>query len=177
MKWMLVVLLLAQPTWASKRMDRFQLFTKCLGMKVSVEELPERADVIKLEKAEIREIVRNKLRAEKIYVPHERIASPEGDFYPILYTNVSLSRRGFSLSLELRKVVMDSYSDESEYGVTWRIGMLGAHGFRKQFILRMVDKYVGIFIKEWKRVNGAACLKNKIADPSEGSITPPVLVR
>ena len=72
---------------------------------------------------------------------------------------------------------MDNYSEREEYAVTWRIGTVGVLGFRNQFILRMVDKYTGIFIEEWARINKPRCPEDDTVNPEQGPIKPPVRIR
>ncbi len=173
----LFFLLSLQSIEAKSDMAQFQLYTKCLGVHLRVEELPNSAERIRLTRNQIVRIVEDKLRAAKLLVPREFTIEQGGDFHPILYVVVNVSRTAFSLGIELRKVVLDNYSEQEEYAVTWRIGVLGVHGFRNQFVLRMVDKYTGVFVDEWTKFNRSYCLEKETTLPKQAPIQPPVRTR
>ena len=177
MKILIFLLLTVQLAEARSKMKQFQLFSKCKGVHLSVEMLPERAERIKLTWEQVNEIAMKRLKKARLYVPRKFAVGAEEDFHPVLYISVNVSKTAFSLAVEFRKVVRDKYTGQEEYAVTWRIGVLGVHGFRNQFILRMVDKYVGIFIEEWSKVNKSYCDEEKTVDPTQGPIKPPGLVR
>ncbi len=174
----LLLLLTIQPVEAKSKMSQFQLYTKCLGVHLSIEELPDNAERINLTKEHITNIVKNKLQAARLYVPRRFTVRETEDIHPILYVQVNTSKTAFSIGIELRKVVLDNYSGLKEYAVTWRIGVLGVHGRRNQFILRMVNKYTDVFIKEWRKVNKSECLeKEEVVKPGQGPVQPPKRIR
>ena len=173
----LALLSIIQTAEANSKMKQFQLFTRCLGVHLVVEELPDNAERIALTREQITEVVIDKLQKARLYVPRKFSVRATNEIHPILYVSVNLSRTAFSIGIELRKVVLDNYSKQEEYAVTWRIGTIGVHGFRNQFILRMVDKYTGIFIEEWTRINKPECPEDDMATPEQGTVKPPVRIR
>ncbi len=173
----LAFLSIVQTAEANSRMKQFQLYTRCLGVHLVVEELPKNAERIDLTREQITKVVMDKLQKAQLYVPRKFVVGAPDEIHPILYVSVNLSRTAFSIGIELRKVVLDNYSEQEEYAVTWRIGTLGVHGFRNQFILRMVDKYTGVFIKEWTRINRPKCPEGDMVKPEQGPIQPPVRIR
>ena len=170
-------LLTVQVIEANSKMSQFQLYTKCRGVHLTIEGLPERADRINLTWKQVLQTVKGRLKAARLYVPRSPVIGANEDIHPVLYVHINISRTAFSLGIELRKVVSDDYSGESEYATTWRIGIIGIHGHRNQFILRMVDKYTDIFIKEWTKVNKPGCHEEKAASPEQGPTKPPVRIR
>lgn len=167
-----VLLFTSQMSEAKSDIRQFQLYTKCLGVQLNIERMPDFAGRISLTREQIREVVVEKLRAAHLYVPRSLAVSEGGDYHPVLYVQTNISKTAFSLGFELRKVVLDDFSKQKEYAVTWRVGVLGVHGYRNQFILRMVAKYTDVFIEEWTRVN-----KPKCGEKEEGPIEPPVLIK
>ncbi len=174
---LLALFSIVQTAEASSKMQRFQLYTRCLGVHLVVEELPDNAERINLTREQIIKVAMDKLQKAQLYVPRKFVVGAPDEIHPILYVNVNLSRTAFSIGIELRKVVLDNYSKREEYAVTWRIGTVGVHGFRNQFILRMVDKYTGVFIEEWTRVNRPKCAEDDMIKPEQGPIQPPVRIK
>ena len=173
----LAFLSIVQTAEANSKMKQFQLYTRCLGVHLVVEELPENAERIDLTREQITKVVMDKLQKAQLYVPRKFAVGAPDEIHPILYVSVNLSRTAFSIGIELRKVVLDNYSEREEYAVTWRIGTLGVHGFRNQFILRMIDKYTGVFVEEWTRINKPKCPEDDTVKPEQGPIQPPVRIR
>ena len=174
----LLLLLIIQPAEAKSKMSQFQLYTRCLGVHLIVGVLPENAEQINLTMEQITMIVKNRLQAARLYVPRKFVVCETEDIHPILYVQVNTSKTAFSIGIELRKIVLDDYSGMKEYAVTWRIGVVGVHGRRNKFILRMVDKYTSMFIKEWRKVNESECLeKEKVVEPGQGPVQLPKRIR
>ena len=78
-------------------------------------------------------------------------------FLPLLYVNVNVVGRGFSLNVNYQKWLYDPVSDESFYATTWIIGGAGTHSGDAGFILQGLSEYLDRFILAYLRVNEDAC--------------------
>ena len=127
--------------------DLFRLWTVCMPVGLSVEDLGEGAAKIGLRERDIETAVRSRLRGARIY---EAEASYE------LYARVSVVDRAYSIDMEFLKMVKD-LSGKVGYATTWNTGALGTHNNNPNHILGSVAKFADHFIDEYLRVNGKAC--------------------
>ena len=129
--------------------DRFKLFNECGPMDLAVEDYGDAgwAD-IGLTVDRIQTMAESRLRAARLY---------DVTAFPILYVNVNVVTRGFSLGVEYRKVVYDRVSGETNYATTWESGSVGTHSGDAGFILQGLSEYLDRFILEYLRVNEDAC--------------------
>lgn len=132
-------------------LDRFQLWSDCRGMRLSVADLGEDAADIDLTEEAIETAVRSRLRAARLYD-----ADAFGHF---LYVNVNVFRQVFSINVEYYKGLNDSVSGELGVATTWQIGSVGTHGWDAGYILSAVSQYMDKFIDEYLRVNEDACAR------------------
>ena len=130
--------------------DRFRLFNECGPMNLVVEEYKDDADWtdIGLTVDRIQTMAESRLRAARLY---------DATGFPILYVNVNVEARGFSLNVNYRKWLYDPVSDESFDATTWTIGGAGTHRGDAGFILQGLSEYLDSFILEYLRVNEDAC--------------------
>ena len=132
--------------------DRFKLFNECGPMNLVVEDYEDDADWtdIGLTVDRIQTMAESRLRAARLY-------DADATGFPILYVNVNVEARGFSLDVNYRKWLYDPVSDESFDATTWTIGGAGTHGGDAGFILQGLSEYLDSFILEYLRVNEDAC--------------------
>ena len=129
--------------------DRFRLFNECRPMDLVVEDYDDDdAEAIGLTEARIRTLAESRLRAARLY---------DADAGTWLYVNVNIEARGFSLSLDYKKLVYDAISGETRYATTFESGGAGSHGRNAGFILQGLSEYLDGFILDYLRVNEAAC--------------------
>ena len=100
----LAFLSIVQTAETNSKMKQFQLYTRCLGVHLVVEELPENAERIDLTREQITKVVMDKLHKAQLYVPRKFVVGAPDEIHPILYVSVNLSRTAFSIGIELRKV-------------------------------------------------------------------------
>ena len=70
---------------------------------------------------------------------------------------MNIEARGFSLSVEYKKLLYDAVSGETSYATTGEIGGAGSHGGDAGFILQGLSEYLDGFILDYLRVNESAC--------------------
>lgn len=128
--------------------DRFELWTGCEPIDLIVENLPQDAHNIGLQRDKIIYNVRSRLRAAQLY---------NSESGPHLYVNVTVVGNAYSISLSLRKLLMDLNSYEIGYSETWYRGILGTHGKNAGYILSGVSQKTDEFIDEYYRVNAEDC--------------------
>ena len=153
---LLFTLALALAVWPghttaqSQTFDRFKLFNECGPMDLIVVDYTDDAAWadIGLTVDRIQTMVESRLRGARLY----DVAA-----FPILYVNVKVVSRGFSLNVDYRKRLYDPVSDESFYATTWTIGGAGTHSGDAGFILQGLSEYLDSFILEYLRVNEDAC--------------------
>ena len=112
--------------------DRFKLFNECGPMDLAVEDYEDAgwAD-IGLTVDRIQTMAESRLRAARLY------DATAGTY---LYVNVIVASRGFSLSVEYKKVVYDAVSGETNYASTWDIDGAGTHSGDAGFILQYLSR-------------------------------------
>ena len=130
--------------------DRFKFFNECRPMDLVVEDYDDDddAEAIGLTVARIRTLAESRLRAARLY---------DADAATWLYVNVNVEARGFSLSVEYKKLLYDAVSGETSYATTGEIGGAGSHGGDAGFILQGLSEYLDGFILDYLRVNESAC--------------------
>ena len=132
-------------------LDRFKLFNECRPMDLLVEDYTDDADWtdIGLTVDRIQTMTESRLRAARLY--------DATGVFPILYVNVNVEARGFSLNVNYKKWLYDPVSDESFDATTWTISGAGTHHGDAGFILQGLSEYLDSFILEYLRVNEDAC--------------------
>ena len=130
--------------------DRFRLFNECGPMDLIVEDYKDNASWadIGLTVDRIQTMAESRLRAARLY---DALA------LPYLYVNVNVVGRGYSLTVDYRKVVYDPVSGETYNAMTWDIGSAGTHGGDAGSILQGLSEHLDRFILEYLRVNEDAC--------------------
>ena len=151
--WLVLLAIVASPVGGAAAqdvsgVDRFQFFNECRPMNLVVEGLPAAAAEIDLTEAAIQAAVESRLRAARLY---------DADAGPILYVNVSVVGRAYSLGLEYLKVLYDPVSDETRPATTWESGSTGTHGGDAAYILSILAGQMDLFLVEYLRVNESAC--------------------
>ena len=152
--------------------DRFQLWSECQPVSLTVEDLSEDAAEIGLTKEAIEVAVRSRLRGARIYGDGDKGIGN-------LYVRVSVNGKAASLEVRFQKVVIDALRlirrfpskainlrDEfselenahiTNLAATWETGAIGTHGNDSGFILNAVGQHTDQFIDEYLRVNAEAC--------------------
>ena len=138
----------------TSKLAKFQLYTKCRGVYLVVENLPDDAEKIGLKKEEIIVAVESRLRSSNLY-QSEKYGVYEGSItgYPYLYVNISVVGKAFSIDLKLNKDVQDPFSARSNYATTWNIALLETHGNSADYILSSLPRRMDHFVNEWYKVN------------------------
>ena len=127
--------------------ERFELFNNCRAMAVVVG-FPDDAP-LGLTEDRISTMAESRLRAARLY---------DVDAGTWLFVNVNIVSLSYSQSMEYFKPVRDVPSGEAGFAVTWRDrGSTGTHGGNADFILEALSEYIDTFIREYRRVNEAAC--------------------
>ena len=132
--------------------DRFQLWNsslnECGQLGLTVEDLSKYAAKIGLKKKAITIIVRDKLRAARLYW---KIADSW------LYVQVQVYESAYSIIISYLKTLKDPASGIVGYARTWQLDGMGAHEENSAIILSSVSREVDEFIDEYLRVNAPAC--------------------
>ena len=128
--------------------ERFELFNNCRAMGVVVFFSDDDAP-LGLTEDRISTMAESRLRAARLY---------DGGVGTWLFVNVNIVSLSYSRSMEYFKPVRDVPSGEAGFAVTWRDrGSTGTHGGNADFILGALSEYIDTFIREYRRVNEAAC--------------------
>ena len=77
--------------------------------------------------------------------------------FQLSFAHPHVEARGFSLSVEYKKLLYDAVSGETSYATTGEIGGAGSHGGDAGFILQGLSEYLDGFILDYLRVNESAC--------------------
>lgn len=134
--------LAAEPT----SLERFRLFTNCMPIDYVIEGLTSDGETIGLSEKVLQNAVESRLRSARIY-------DSEMDRY--LYININVTRRSFGMSVDFRKVVFDTDSEEVGFATTWSIGSTGVGD--ADYILSALYQKMDSFISNYLRVNEEAC--------------------
>ncbi len=144
------------------KMDHLQLWHACQSVGLLVEDLPDDAGKIGLQKRDIETAVRSRLRGGRIY--NDRSSSLH------LYVNVNVVGTAFSVGFHFKRWVTVSVAfwlkpegmdDPAGPATTWNVGSTGTHGGNAGYILSVVALHTDRFIDEYLRVNADACGKSK----------------
>ena len=131
-------------------LERFELFTNCRPMGLMIEGLPDEAADIGLTQDALTAAVESRLRAARL---HTDEALPPY----LLYVNVSMSGRAFSIDVYFNKVVFDQASLVDAPAITWNSGTTGTHGRNAGYIVNAVSQHLDRFLADYLRVNESAC--------------------
>ena len=130
------------------------LFTRCAPMRLIVEELSEEvARDIGLTEEAIVNAVESRLRAARLFDP-DVTRTPS----TYLYVQVSLVGRAFSISIQLKRWLLDTGFGLPGSVSVWDEGSTGTYGSAGgQFVLGWVSKHLDSFLTEYLRANEDAC--------------------
>ncbi len=127
---------------------RFELFTDCAPLDVSVSGLESDAAEIGLAEESVQAAVESRLRFARLY-------SAESPNW--LGVHITVVGVAFSVLLQFHKGRFDQVSGEAGWATTWLDGSVGTHGGDAGFIRSSVAEYMDQFSVEYLRVNDAAC--------------------
>ena len=136
-----------EPAEITKR-ERFELFNRCRPMALLVEGFPEDAGKINLTEESIEMAAESRLRSARLY---------DNKADTMLYINVNVVKKAFSIIIEYSRLVFEPISDEWGRAVTWQVGSTGAHGRSASYIRSGVSEKIAKFLVEYLRVNEKAC--------------------
>lgn len=145
---------------------RFELFSECRPMDLTVEALGSPAQEIGLTVDRLQTTVESRLRSARLYrdktLDFSRIEELQTQIRENLrsgnlYLNVNVQGRAFAVLLEYMKFIHDPVSGEDGTATTWRVGSVGTHGRDASFILSIISEYVDRFLVEYLQVNEDAC--------------------
>ena len=133
-------------------MERSKLCNVCRPVPLLIEGLDRNATDIGLTTDRLRITAESRLRAARLYTD-----SGEESNGAVLYINVAVLGRAFSLEVQYCKRLLDPVTVEITIAPTWRKGSLGTHGGDPGFILQSVSEKVDEFLVEYLRVNEKDC--------------------
>ena len=134
----------------NERYAEFELFANCEPMDLIVEGLGSDATEIGLTEEKIQAAVESRLRSARLY---------DSNAYPYLYVNVNVIGIAFNISVEYKKIVIDSASGHEFPATTWTTGSTGTNGRESSYILSSISEHLDRFLVEFLRVNEEACEK------------------
>lgn len=139
----------AQETPADRRLDRFQLFTRCdpVFPKVSVERSSPYVE--NLEDADLEEVVHAGLRNAGLL--------SEKEVPPFLYVTVGILHWAYVARVELMKEVTDPLTKLGGAATTWREYRYGIHSGDPGFVISSLSNAFNTFLDEYIRVNDLYC--------------------
>ena len=144
----------AQAETIGETLERFELFTGCAPIGLSVRELPSDAKKINLTEKAIKNSVESRLRSGRIF---------NNELLPYsLDVGVNIVGYSFSINLGFYKPVRDvKFPELFGIAVSWERGLTGTHGEDANFILSSLSKMIDEFLVEYFRVNEKACNKTR----------------
>ena len=127
---------------------RFELWNDCRPIDLVAERAIGGVSGIGLTERAVAAALRAKLGAAGIY-------DPEGLAY--LDVRASVVGPAFHVSVEFRKRLRDPASGEEGLAATWISGSTGTHGGDSDYILASISEHADRFVRQYLRVNAAAC--------------------
>jgi len=128
-------------------------------LRVSIEFLNDEARKIGLTRDRLRTVTELRLRKEGIAIFERGIDTTfegiEKSFRtPIIYVNVSVLRKAFSVSLKIQERV-SLYRDESIKcrAATWIEGVTGTYGSDPEYIVTALENSLDIFLNDYYKAN------------------------
>ena len=114
----------------SESVDRFQLFTRCQPLEISVYVQGDQADEIDLTEERVRTMVESRLRAARLYDSHESV--------PYLAVDILTLDDGpaFVRQIQLSKWNRDDMTGLERGSFTWKNLGFGTHGGDAGFIMQ-----------------------------------------
>ena len=142
------------PRSLDERHDRFNLYSACSPMHLSVGALSADAVALGLSADEVAAPARTRLREARLYV-EDRQAHP---FHPTLIVTVAVEGQGAATSVEFAKHLIDPLTAETGFvATTWDQRIVGTHGGEAPVLTREVARLTDRFVAEYLRVNRADC--------------------
>ncbi len=135
----------------SENVDRFQLFTRCQSLGISVYVQGDQADEIDLTEERVRTMVESRLRAARLYTSREGV--------PHLAVNILTLDDGlaFVRQIQLSKWNRDDMTGLERGSFTWESLGFGTHGGDAGFIMQGLSEGLDGFILDYLRVNEDYC--------------------
>ena len=135
----------------SERRDRFQLFTSCQPLEISVHVQGDQADEIDLTEERVRTMVESRLRAARLYDSHDSV--------PYLAVDILTLKDGpaFARQIQLSKWNRDGVTGLERGSFTWESLSFGTHGGDAGFIMQGLSEDLDRFILEYLRVHEGYC--------------------
>lgn len=135
----------------SENIERFQLFTRCQQLEITVFVQGDQAGEIDLTEERVRTMVESRLRAARLYA--------SGDGVPFLAVNIFTLDDGlaFVRQIQLAKWNRDDVTGLERGAFTWESLGYGTHGGDAGFIMQGLSEDLDRFILEYLRVNEGFC--------------------
>ena len=131
--------------------DRFQLFTRCNPLGISVYVQGDKADEIELTEERVRTMAESRLRAARLYGSHKGVPS-------LAVTILTLDDGpAFVRRIQLSKWLRDDMTELALGIFTWEDFDYGTHGGDAGFIMQGLSEDLDGFILEYLRVNEGYC--------------------
>ena len=142
-----------------ERLERFQLYTGCSPLELSVFVAGDDAKAIGLTRDRLQAAAESRLRSARLHMSSETIPSTVTDLFWIPSLSVSARVAGSALVVlvELRKTLGDPATGVEGKAGTWRSGKFGTHGKDAGDIVQLVAEELDRFLVEYLRVNEKDC--------------------
>ena len=134
-----------------ERDERFELFTWCRSLGISVDVQGDRADDIGLTEERVRTMVESRLRAARLYDTDARV--------PFLGVTILTLDDGpaFVNRIQLSKWNRDDMTGLERGTFTWEDLTFGQHGGDAGFVMQGLSERLDRFVLEYLRVNEDYC--------------------
>ena len=139
----------AQQTPADRKLDRFQLFTRCEPLSATVSVERSSPYVENLEDADLQQVVHAGLETAGLL--------REEELPPFLYVTVGILHWAYVARVELMKEVTDPLTKLGGVATTWREYRYGIHSGDPSFVISSLSNAFNTFLDEYRRVNEAYC--------------------
>ena len=131
--------------------NRFKLFNACRPMRLVIARLHDDTPAIGLTENALQAAAESRLRVARLYTEDKQKADTA-----ILFVNVNVFRRAFSVDVQYLKLVTDAFGATFP-AVTRSIESTGMHGGDAGYIVQTLSQDLDKFLADYLRVNEAAC--------------------
>ena len=153
-----------------ERGERFQLYTGCSPLRLSVGAHGDDAKAIGLTRDRLQAAAESRLRSARLHMGEEEFWSrqvyekdepetklPKATYPPTLSVSAEVAGSAFLVLVELQKTLSDPATGEESKAGTWESGRLGTHGRDAGHIVQLVAEELDKFLVEYLRVNEKDC--------------------
>ena len=135
---------------AQESQAKFQLYTACAPVDLSVGYSPLDEGNLRLDESTIATAVRSRLRSARIY-------TNKPDPLVSLTVSVYVTGNAYNIQFNFIQVLWNPVTKTAGAAITWIDGNSGTHGYDEGYILEVIRRLVDRFIDEYLEVNDSAC--------------------